>query len=567
MKTKSECEFLRSQAKRKFDRVRSSWCDALRWALPHRANWILSQTPGERRNQHIVDPTHILALRSYVAGFMEGNTSATRPWYRAEVRDQNLNEDDQVRGWLQHFTQRTLNYLNSSNFYHAAGSFYYDYGVVNTGAHYMEVLKDGFFVHTLMPGSYFVLNNAYGEAVVLVREFSMNVRALVKAYGNKTRDGKADWSNFSNTVKTAYDNGDYSLMIDVVHIVMENPDYDYKLDDSLENRKWIEYTYEVGANNSHNFSDGLEQGTPEVDTKEDVFLKKFTSKRKPFIVGRSTEDFEYGEKGPTFDGLGLIKSLNKKAISKDIALEHIVNPAMQGPNALRKSYVSSSPGSFVPLDARAVGANQKLEPIMQISPAIGALIQDVNDLRQQVDKIYYADFLLYLSRNPKTRTAAETNAIVEEQQRIIGPNLQSLNFTYNVPVVEWVMDYVMFEDPYLEAPPAELEGKAIRPTFISVFAQAQRAADLPSIDRYMQAMAQVGQLNPKIWDKVNLDKYADLYEDRLYLPAGLNNPQSKVEAIREQAAADMRRKQALEETLPAMAKAAKDVSGLQEQQP
>jgi len=122
--TKQHCEYVRHQAKSKFDRVRGTWCDLLRWGMPHKANWILSQTPGERKNQHIVDPTHILALRSCVAGFSEGNTSVSRPWYRIGTRDSDRNDNSEHKSWLQHFTHRTLSYLTSTNYYNAAGNFY-----------------------------------------------------------------------------------------------------------------------------------------------------------------------------------------------------------------------------------------------------------------------------------------------------------------------------------------------------------------------------------------------------------------------------------------------------------
>lgn len=563
---KQQCEFLRNQAKRKFDKIRSTWCDLLRWGLPHKATWILSQTPGERKNNHIVDPTHVLALRSFVAGFLEGNTSSSRPWYRIGTRDIERGENYENKAWLQHYTQRTLNYLGTSNFYHAAGNFYYDYGVVNTGAHYFEVLRDGnFHVHTLIPGSYYVLNNAYGEAVVLVREFSLNVKSVVETYGQYDDNGRADWSNISSSVKKSYEDGNYARMVDLVHIILENPEYDFRNPDDPNNRQWLELTYELGRGNGHFYTDEQEFGMSGLTSKDNVFLKRFTGRRKPFIVGKSTEDFEYGEKGPTLDALGLIKSLNKKAIGKDRALEQILAPTLQGPSHLRKSYITNAPNSYIPLDARSAG-NQKVESVYQISPAIGAVIGDVEDMRQMVDKLYYADFLLYLSKNPKTRTARETDAIVEEQQRIIGPNLQSLNFTYNIPVLEWVMDYVLYEDPYLEPPPEELQGQSLKPEFVSIFAQAQRAADLPAIDRYVAMIGNVAQINPAILDKANLDKLADLYEDRLYLPAGLNNPQSKVEAMREQAAREQQRQQMLQETLPAVAGAAKDMSSLIPQQ-
>jgi hypothetical protein len=103
----------------------------------------------------------------------------------------------------------------------------------------------------------------------------------------------------------------------------------------------------------------------------------------------------------------------------------------------------------------------------------------------------------------------------------------------------------------------------LNPEFVSIFAQAQKAADLPAIDRYTAMIANVAQIDPRVLQKINTDKLADLYEDRLYLPAGLNNPQSKVDAMREQAQQQAARQRALEQTVPAMAKAVKDVSSVE----
>lgn len=529
----------------------------------------MSQTPGQRKNQHIVDSTHILAHRSFVAGFLEGNTSSSRPWVRIGTKDGQRDDSEQNKFWLQHFTERVHAQLANSNFYQAAGSFYADYGVVNTGAYYFEVLEQGgFHVHSLVPGSYYVLDDAFGRANILIREFSLNVKALVELYGGRKQNGKADWSNISPTVRKMYEDGNYSAMVDVVHVIMQNPDFDAKFAEVPTNRQWLELTYELGAGGgTFQYTEETEYGSTSPDPgNADVFLKRFTGKRKPFVVGKSTEGFEYGEKGPSSDSMGLIKSLNKKAIGKDMALEQILTPTLQGPAALKKSYITNAPNSYIPLDAKSIGGKQKVESVFQVSPAIGAIIQDVDDLRGMVDKLYYADFLLYLSKNPKTRTAAETNAIIEEQQRIIGPNLQSLHWTHNIPVLEWVMDYTLYEDEYLDAPPPDLEGQGLKPELISVFAQAQKAADMPSITQYIQTMMGVAQLQPKVWDKINIDKFADLLEDRLFLPAGLNNPQSKVDAIRQQAQADMQRQQAMQETLPAVAGAAKDMAMANRQQ-
>lgn len=559
--SKSHCEYLRLQTRQRFDKVRATWIDCGKWALPHRTRVLLSQTEGERNNQHIVDSTHILALRSYVAGFLEGNTSASRPWYRIAHADPDINRATENREWLDKFTRRTLIALSNSNFYHSAGAFYYDFGCFNTGAHYIDELRTGLHFYNLTPGTYYCLNNNMGVADVLVREFTLTVKALVDTYGKK-KNGNWDWSNFSSRVRKMYEDGNYTQKIDVVHIIKPNEHFDPQAPIALLNKQWISLTYELGGTTGQYYQDGQEFGVNSPDPGEkEVFLKMSASKRKPFIVGRSdsSENFEYGEKGPTSDALGLIKSLNKKAIGKDIALDQMLKPALQGPASLKKSYITSAPNSYVPLDAQSA-IQGGLKPIFQVNPAIAALNQDVSDLRDQVDKLYYADYLLYLTRNPKTRTATETNAVVQEQQLIIGPNLQSLNWTYNNPVIEFVMDYVLDEDPYLETAPQALQGQFLRTEFISVFAQAQKAADLPVIDRFVEMVERVGQLQPAIFDKLNLDKLADIYEDRLFLPAGLNNEKSKVDAMREQAQQQMQRQQMLNETVPALASAHKDLS-------
>ena len=68
-------------------------------------------------------------------------------------------------------------------------------------------------------------------------------------------------------------------------------------------------------------------------------------------------------------------------------------------------------------------------------------------------------------------------------------------------------------------------------------------------------------INPQAWANINLDKLAEIYEDRFYLPPGLNNPKGKVEALRQQAEQAAQRQQMLE-ALPNVSGAAKDISDL-----
>lgn len=569
--TKQRCEYLRNISKQRFQRAQGTWLDVGRWAAPHRIKWMEGQgmLEGMRNNQHIVDATHILALRSFVAGFLEGNTSASRPWFRFATSNEDINDRPDVHMWLQRFTNRCHEVLGNSNFYYSAGGFYYDYGVFNTSAQYIQDMKDKRFYHTLIPGSYYVINNGFNEAVSMVREMSLTVKAIVETFGKKDRHGNYTWENISYNVRKMYEQGNYTTQWTIIHVMTGNDQYDPSMPTRGWNQPWMSVTYELGGTGGQNYAYATEFSDLLADTKErQKWLDAKAYRRKPFIVGKSDSgaNFEYGEKGPTLDALGLIKSLNKKAIAKDQAIEQMLRPPLQGPANLRKSYITTAANSYVPLDptSMAQGKGQALRSIFEINPAIPALVGDVEDLRQQVNKLYYADYLLYLTQNPKTRTAEETRAVVQEQQLVIGPNLQSLNATFNIPHVENVADYVLFDDPYMKQFPMPpiLSGQSLRPEFISVFAQAQRAADLPAINQYLDMIERVGQLQPSMWDKANLDKLADLYEDRLFLPAGLNNPQAEVDAKRQAAQAQAQRQQMLNETVPALAKAGKDVSGI-----
>lgn len=557
--SRKECEYLRVLLRNEFECFKTDWIDKGLWVAPHRVKYMLGKQSGKRDNHHIVDLTHVIAHRSFVAGFMEGNTSTTRPWFRFSHPDKDLNNYVPVKEWMQNLNDRCLAIGTSSNLYHALSEAYFDYGIFDTSCIYIDEFPTGPHFTVLTPGSYYLMNDNTGVANVLVREFPMTIKNVVETFGKKI-NGKYDWSNFSDRVKSSYENQIYNLEVTICEVVKPNHLFNNDEIEGGSNRKWVSLIYECAGyetTSASSYYAALVDGGYE----DDKFLRVSHKTRKPFIAFRnqSTNNFAYGEVGPTTNSLGAIKSLNKKAISKDVAIDLMLRPPMQGPANLKRSYMNTNPNAYVPLNPHEM-AQGGAKQLFQMSPAINTLDGDVQDLRNMVRRMYYEDFMLFLTQNPKTRTAAEVNAILSEQQLVIGPALQSLDHTLNNPLVEFLADYAIFEDPYVGPVPQEIGGSSLKTSFVSVFAQAQRAADLPSIDRYMAMITSVGQINPQIFDKADLDKLADLYEDRLYLPAGLNRSQDDVDARREKNAADMQRQQQLNETIPNMAGAARDMA-------
>lgn len=549
--TRQEFEIMRQDANNKFNEVKPELVENLLWTNPSRAKWMLNPNSDVVQGYPILDATHRLSLRSFVAGFLEGSVSASRPWIRYAHPDPDRNRFFENRQWLDHVGNRAHTLLASSNFYLQAGQFFYDYGSVNHGAHIIKKYGNGFHFYTLLPGSFKVIQNALFEPEILIREFNLHAMALVKRYGKK-KNGEWDWSNFSPAVKMLYEKSDTTTKIECVEIFCRNKNMNANSPISGSNREWCNATYETGVQYAGGFAQFI---NPPV-AQEEVYLEVGYSRRKPFIVGKTHGDSPYGDTGCTSEAIGLIRSANKKAISKDLALEQMLEPTTQGPAHVRKSYITTQARKHIPLDATAI-AQKGIQTVFEVNPAIGALAADVQDIRQQIERCYYADFLLYLSNNPKTRTAEEVREIVTEKQAVIGPNLQTLNWSYNIPIAEWVLDFIITEDPYTPPPPEGLEGEYINTQFTSVFAQVQKAFDLPQINQFVDRWLAIAQLNPEAWRHLNLQVLSDTFEDRYYLPAGLANPKSMVEALQRQAQAAQNRQQMIE-ALPAAAQASKN---------
>ncbi len=553
-------EHLRDEANKEFSRFEPAMREAVYWTMPHRLHHFNGTNAGQRNNHHIVDPTHIIAQRSYTAGFLEGNTSASRPWMRWTHPDPVMMRTDIGRKWIDLFNDRCTYNSQRSNLYLALGEVYYEHGTVNTGVIFRETKNGRMFFTVLPAGSYRLIMGSDGRPSTLIFQRTMNVKMMVEEYGTYTDSGKPDWSKFSDRAKTAYENCAYSEEFTVVTVIEPNKKFDYRAAELGYNRKYVAFTFESSRDKRTGYDPTMgNYNHLKKPDGTDKFLRIGYFKSKPFIGFKSTGGTTpYGETGPTTESLGIIKALNKRRLKKDKAIDQMVDPTTYGPSSVRKSYLSTNPSVHIPLsDSEMVKGG--IKRLFEINPAIGALIQDTQDERGLVNKLYYQDFLLYLTQNQKTRTAEEVRAVQNEQQLVVGPNFQSLNWTLNLPLANMIAEWTLENDPFLPPPPPELGGQSIEPTFISLFAQAQKSADLPNIQTFLNMLLGMAPINQEIMLKLDTSVLADIYSDRLFLPYGLVRSKESVDAIKEQMQAEMRRQQQLE-ALQVTAGAAKDIN-------
>jgi hypothetical protein len=133
---------------------------------------------------------------------------------------------------------------------------------------------------------------------------------------------------------------------------------------------------------------------------------------------------------------------------------------------------------------------------------------------------------------PNTRmTATEVAERHEEKLLALGPVLERLHNELLQPMIENTFE-IMLEQGLLPPPPPELQGVDITVEFVSILAQAQRAVGSNSIDRFMGNAMQLAQARPDVLDKVNFDKWADVYSGMVGVPTELIVDDDTVAALR-----------------------------------
>jgi hypothetical protein len=545
-------ELLYAQLKNERSSFDAHWKELGDYVLPRRPRFSLTDVNrGDRRNRNIIDSTASLAVRTLRSGMMSGVTSPARPWFRLTTPDPGLSDQGSVKEWLHLVTQRMSTVFLKSNLYNTLPIVYGDLGVFGTAAMYVEEDFDDVIRTSSFPiGSYMVSKDYRGKINLFIREFRMTVRQLVEQFGSKLPNGTIDWTNFSQTVKNQWLNGNTEMWIDVIHVITPNEDYDpHKLHSKY--KKFSSCYYEKGTqSNGKGYLTAADQ---------DVFLSEKGYDFFPILAPRweITGEDTYGTECPGMIALGDIKALQMGEKRSAQAIEKMVNPPMIAPTALKNQKASILPGDITYVDIRE--ANSGFRPVHEVNPRIIELEQKQEQIRSRVRRAFYEDLFLMLSTSDRRDfTAREIEERHEEKLLALGPVLEQLNQDLLDPLVDVTFD-IMLRQGLVPTPPQEIQGMPLRVEYLSVMAQAQKLVGIAGIERFAGFAGQVAQMAPEILQKIDTDQIIETYADMTSIPPAIIRSDEQTQALRAQAQKQAQAQQATE-MLSSGSQAAKNLS-------
>lgn len=499
------------------------WQEIAKYIIPRRYKWLITPNQGNRGspiNQAIIDETGSIALRVLAAGMMAGITSPGRPWFKLTLDDPNLRESSAVKQWLEESAQRMRTVFAESNFYTSLATMYVDLGAFGTAALTIyEDFEDVIRCYVDCAGEYFLANSDRLEVDTKYREYVMTTAQVAAKFGIE---------NCSASIQSAIKTGGAMLSQEIIvaHAIEPNPDW-VRGASGPRGMQYRECYWEWGSG-------------------ENLILRETGFFEKPFLAPRwdIVGNDAYG-RSPGMDALPGIKQLQMETKRKAQAIDKLVNPPMVADVQLKNEPASLLPGGVTYVtNPNGVG----FKPAYEVKPQLGEMMEDIQEVQNRIKQTFFYDLFLMISQLDTVRTATEIDARREEKLIQLGPVLERFENEALDPAINRTFN-IMLRAGLLPPPPPELAGQHIKAEYVSMLAQAQKAAMTVGMERVAGIIGNLSAVFPEAPDNMDVDQFIDDYADLLGVSPKIIRSITSVMKIRQDRNERMAQQQAMQTTL------------------
>ena len=477
----------------------SHWQECADFMQPRKAEITNERARGDKRNLQIFDATAIHALELLASSLQGMLTSSANRWFSLRYKEDQLNDIDEAKEWLEDVTDKMYTAFARSNFQQEIFEAYHDLITFGTACMMIEGDEDQILrFSTRHIKELYIQENDKGFIDTVYRRFKIPVHAAVEKFGLE---------NLSLETGKLFKKEPFEK-IELVHVARPRTIYnENKLD--KKNMPFQSIYFEFGS--GHIIDIGGFKELPYVVPR---YLKASTE-----IYGRS----------PAMNALPDVKVLNKMVETAMKAAAKQVDPPLLVPDDSMLSPIRMSAGS---LNYYRSGSRDRIEPL-NIGQATTVTLNQENQRREAIQKTFHIDQLMISSQ--RSMTATEVIQRNEEKMRILGPALSRLQSELLQPMILRVFN-IMLRNKLFQVAPEVLANQEIDIEYVSPMALAQRSQELQSLVRGLELFTQIGQIAP-VQDYIDENGLVKNIINLLGLPAKMIKSDAQVQQVREQRAA------------------------------
>jgi predicted amino acid-binding ACT domain protein len=492
------------------------WALLAEYILPRRYHWLITANTMARGlpiNTNIIDPTGCQAMRICAAGLMSGLTSPSRPWFKMKPALSNFEPDRESQLWLDEVENRMYRIMAGSNLYESLAQMYEDIVVFGTAPVIIyEDAMDTIRSYNPCAGEYMLATSAAFRVESLYRQFVLTIAQMVEMFGLD------------------------KCPVDVQEMWrMKGP--------GLETERVCAHALEP------NFGIARRDGNGDVSPLQGDFTYREVYwvygnlaeqplsirgfKDCPFISPRwaTTSNDAYG-RSVAMDVLPDIMQLQIMVKRKAEAVEKIVRPPLKAAVSLKNEPSSILPGHITYVQ----DAKDGISPIYTVNPDLAHISADIQDVRQRIKSGFFNDLFLMLEQAEKNNmTAYEVAQRQQEKMQVLGPVIERMQNEALSPLIQRVFS-IMQRKKMFPPLPAKMRGIPLQIEYISMLAQAQKAAATAGIERVLGMAGNIVGVSPEVMDNIDIDETLREYGDMLNVPHKIFKDKAAVAAIRAQRA-------------------------------
>ncbi len=496
------------------------WQDLADYIIP-RKNEITTknEVKGRKKGVDLYDNTAMVSCE-LLAGALHGLlTNPNNYWFELSTGDDKLDDEDDVRQYLQDLSHKCHSILNSSNFQTEVHELYLDLCCFGTANMTMEEDED-FVVHFSAKhiSEVYLVENNKGVVDEVFREYKWTARQIIEEFckGIPEEDESKIEAVVGKDVVASYKKGD-GKKFDIIHDV-------YK--ESLTEKVPLPYVSQYI----------LRQGERE--------LRQGGFRRNPWLTPRWTKvsNETYG-RSPGMNALPEAKTNNAmvKAVIK--GAQKVVDPPVQMPDDGAVRPTRLIPGG---INYYRAGSNDRIETIFN-DTRIDIGVELTRDRQSRIREAFFVD-VLQLKDGPQM-TATEVNQRTEERMRLLGPMLGRQQAEFLRPLIDRLFD-IMERRGLIPEAPAILQGREVTVKYSSMIAKAQRINEGQDMLRALGACESFLAIDESAKDVIDSDAGVRKVWSVYGAPQEVLRNKQEIEDIREQRA--QAQQQAIEQQLQMM---------------
>lgn len=499
-----------------------------------RGNFFNQQGPlaqGQLRGEKVFDNTPTLALDRFAAALDSLLTPRNQKWAGLRVRDDDLNEVDEVREYLEHVNAILFaaRYSPKANFASQMHEFYLSLGAFGTGGLFIDENMGQHLRYSCLHLSELCFaQNHQGVTDRVHRKLTLQARQAAQKFG---RD------NLPEKIRNALDQpGKEFTEFDFVHCVYPNEDIDPR---RMDHR-------------------GMAFSSAYVTCDQPMVVMEKGYRTMPYAVGRyTTGPREIYGRSPAMTVLRDVMMLNE--MNKTVI--------RQGQMAIAPPILMAEDGALQPFSMRPGalnygGVTEDGKPLalpINVTGDMQVGLEMIQDRRTAVNDAFLVTLFQILVENPN-QTATEALIRAQEKGQLLGPALGRQQSETLGVMIERELDVLAMAGQLPPMPDVLREmGAEIEVEYTSPLNRLQRSDEAVGILRLVESLTGPAQVDPSVYDIIDFDKATRILGEALGTPAKALRSPEEMDQMREQRQNEKTLGEVVQ-AAPAIASTIKDIS-------